>query len=221
VPDRRYRHSPAGTAGFRVAESVAYLTNVYNGAGQVTSQTIAGQGTYTFTYNSPSSVTVKEPDGTTRDLGYNSSGYLVSDQRAAGTSVAHTIGVTVSTSSATADLPAAVTDGLGRLADTIPDALVHADSVARLGRAVAVTLIAATQRPTQQAMGQRAIRSQMDVRVAFRVREKGDADLILGCGMRDARRRLARGHPQRTRQVPHLRTRARRPAPCPRLPADR
>jgi hypothetical protein len=51
---------------------------------------------------------------------------------------------------------------------------------------VAVTLIAATQRPTQQAMGQRAIRSQMDVRIAFRVREKGDVDLVLGRGMRTA-----------------------------------
>jgi FtsK/SpoIIIE family len=88
----------------------------------------------------------------------------------------------------TAQMPALVVviDEYAELADTIPDSLVHADSVARLGRAVAVTLIAATQRPTQQAMGQRAIRSQMDVRIAFRVREKGDADLILGRGMRAA-----------------------------------
>ena len=36
-----------------------------------------------------------------------------------------------------------------------------------------------------------------------------------------ARRRLARPHPQRPRQVPHLRTRTRHPAPRPRLPAHR
>jgi DNA segregation ATPase FtsK/SpoIIIE-like protein len=46
-----------------------------------------------------------------------------------------------------------------------------------------VTLIAATQRPTQKAMGQGALRSQMDVRICFRVRERKDVDLILGQGM--------------------------------------
>jgi hypothetical protein len=46
-----------------------------------------------------------------------------------------------------------------------------------------VTLIAATQRPTQKAMGQGALRSQMDVRISFRVRERKDTDLILGQGM--------------------------------------
>ena len=58
-----------------------------------------------------------------------------------------------------------------------------ADTIARLGRAVAVTLIAATQRPTQKAMGQGAVRSQMDLRICFRVRERKDVDLILGQGM--------------------------------------
>ena len=57
------------------------------------------------------------------------------------------------------------------------------DSIARLGRAVAVTLIAATQRPTQKAMGQGAVRSQMDLRICFRVREPRDVDLVLGQGM--------------------------------------
>jgi S-DNA-T family DNA segregation ATPase FtsK/SpoIIIE len=46
-----------------------------------------------------------------------------------------------------------------------------------------VTLLAATQRPTQKAMGKGAVRSQMDVRVSFRVRERKDVDLILGQGM--------------------------------------
>jgi len=58
-----------------------------------------------------------------------------------------------------------------------------ADSIARRGRAVAVNLIAATQRPTQSAMGKNtAVRSQMDVRICLRVRERRDTDLILGQG---------------------------------------
>jgi S-DNA-T family DNA segregation ATPase FtsK/SpoIIIE len=57
-----------------------------------------------------------------------------------------------------------------------------ADSLARRGRAVAVTLLAATQRPTQKAMGHGAVRSQMDTRICLRVREPRDADLILGQG---------------------------------------
>ena len=48
---------------------------------------------------------------------------------------------------------------------------------------MAVSLIAATQRPTQKAMGHGAVRSQMDVRICFRVRERKDVDLILGQGM--------------------------------------
>ena len=59
----------------------------------------------------------------------------------------------------------------------------YADTVSRMGRAVAVNLIAATQRPTQAAMGQgTAVRSQMDIRVCLRVREPRDVDLILGQG---------------------------------------
>jgi S-DNA-T family DNA segregation ATPase FtsK/SpoIIIE len=56
------------------------------------------------------------------------------------------------------------------------------DTIARLGRAPAVTLIAATQRPTQKVMGQGAVRSQMNIRIAFRVEEQRDVDLILGQG---------------------------------------
>ena len=59
----------------------------------------------------------------------------------------------------------------------------RADSIARRGRAVAVNLIAATQRPTLAAMGKNtAVRSQMDIRICLRVREPRDADLILGQG---------------------------------------
>ena len=83
------------------------------------------------------------------------------------------------------DMPALiiVIDEYAELVDDAAGAVRHADSVARRGRAVAVNLIAATQRPTQKAMGQGAVRSQMDVRICFRVRERKDVDLILGQGM--------------------------------------
>ena len=76
-----------------------------------------------------------------------------------------------------------IIDEYAELADEAPDAMSDTDSIARLGRAVAVTLIAATQRPTQKAMGQGAVRSQMDTRICFRVRERKDVDLVLGQGM--------------------------------------
>jgi FtsK/SpoIIIE family len=76
-----------------------------------------------------------------------------------------------------------VIDEYAELADDAPDAAGYTDSIARRGRAVAVTLVAATQRPTQKAMGQGAVRSQMDIRICFRVRERKDVDLILGQGM--------------------------------------
>ena len=84
-----------------------------------------------------------------------------------------------------ADMPALIIiiDEYAELADEAPDAMNDTDSIARLGRAVAVTLIAATQRPTQKAMGQGAVRSQMDLRICFRVREPRDVDLVLGQGM--------------------------------------
>jgi S-DNA-T family DNA segregation ATPase FtsK/SpoIIIE len=83
------------------------------------------------------------------------------------------------------ELPALViiVDEYAELAEEASDATADADSIARRGRAVAVTLVAATQRPTQKAMGQGALRSQMDVRISFRVRERKDVDLILGQGM--------------------------------------
>ena len=86
------------------------------------------------------------------------------------------------------DMPALIIliDEYAELADDAPGAVKHADSVARRGRAVAVNLIAATQRPTQKAMGQGAVRSQMDIRICFRVRERKDVDLILGQGILNA-----------------------------------
>lgn len=82
----------------------------------------------------------------------------------------------------TTDRPALVivVDEYAELDD---EALRYADSLARRGRAPAVTLLAATQRPTQDAMGNGAVRSQMDVRICLRVRERRDVDLVLGQGM--------------------------------------
>jgi S-DNA-T family DNA segregation ATPase FtsK/SpoIIIE len=79
-----------------------------------------------------------------------------------------------------------IVDEYAELADEAPEAMSDTDSIARLGRAVAVTLVAATQRPTQKAMGQGAVRSQMDTRICFRVRERKDVDLVLGQGMLSA-----------------------------------
>jgi S-DNA-T family DNA segregation ATPase FtsK/SpoIIIE len=83
------------------------------------------------------------------------------------------------------DMPSLVIviDEYAELADEAPEAMSDTDSIARLGRAVAVTLVASTQRPTQKAMGQGAVRSQMDTRICFRVRERKDVDLVLGQGM--------------------------------------
>jgi hypothetical protein len=83
------------------------------------------------------------------------------------------------------DMPALVIviDEYAELAEDAPEAARYTDSIARLGRAAAVTMIAATQRPAQKVMGQGTVRSQMDIRTCFRVRERRDVDLILGQGM--------------------------------------
>jgi S-DNA-T family DNA segregation ATPase FtsK/SpoIIIE len=85
----------------------------------------------------------------------------------------------------TPEMPALVIiiDEYAELAEQAPEAMDSTDSLARIGRAVAVTMVAATQRPTQKAMGQGAVRSQMDLRICFRVREQRDVDLVLGQGM--------------------------------------
>ena len=58
-----------------------------------------------------------------------------------------------------------IIDEYAELADEAPGAMSDTESIARLGRAVAVTRVAATQRPTQKAMGVGAVRSQMDLRI--------------------------------------------------------
>ena len=112
-----------------------------------------------------------------------------------------------------------IIDEYAELTDEAPDAMSDTNSVARLGRAVAVGSIAATQRPTQKAMGQGAVRSQMDTRICFRVRERRDVDLILGQGM------LVAGWNAHAldapAQLPCVRTRAHHAPACPRVPRHR
>ena len=76
-----------------------------------------------------------------------------------------------------------IIDEYAELAEQAPAAMKDTDTIARLGRAAAVTLVAATQRPTQKVMGQGAVRSQMNIRISFRIQEQRDVDLILGQGM--------------------------------------
>jgi S-DNA-T family DNA segregation ATPase FtsK/SpoIIIE len=85
----------------------------------------------------------------------------------------------------TPDRPALVivVDEYAELTETASDALAHADSIARRGRAPAVTLIVATQRPTQKTMGSGSVRSQLEVRICLRVQERRDVELILDKGM--------------------------------------
>jgi S-DNA-T family DNA segregation ATPase FtsK/SpoIIIE len=75
-------------------------------------------------------------------------------------------------------------DELAELIEQLPDAADRLDTIARKGRKTAITLLAATQRPTQQALGGGALRAQLTVRVCLRVTELGDTDLILGRGRR-------------------------------------
>jgi DNA segregation ATPase FtsK/SpoIIIE, S-DNA-T family len=84
----------------------------------------------------------------------------------------------------TPEAPALVlpVDELAELIEQLPDAATYLDSIARLGRKTAVSLLVATQRPTQEALGGGALRAQLTVRVCLRVTEPGDGELILGRG---------------------------------------
>jgi len=73
-------------------------------------------------------------------------------------------------------------DELAELVEQLPDAATWLDTIAHKGRKTAVTLLVATQRPTQQALGGGALRAQLTVRVCLRVTEPRDGELILGQG---------------------------------------
>jgi S-DNA-T family DNA segregation ATPase FtsK/SpoIIIE len=84
----------------------------------------------------------------------------------------------------TPDTPALMipVDELAELVEQLPDAATFLDTIARLGRKTAVTLLVATQRPTQQALGGGALRAQLTIRICLRVTEPADGELILGRG---------------------------------------
>jgi S-DNA-T family DNA segregation ATPase FtsK/SpoIIIE len=71
-------------------------------------------------------------------------------------------------------------DELAELVEQAPDAASLLDTIARKGRKTAITLLVATQRPTQEALGGGALRAQLTVRVCLRVTEPADGELILG-----------------------------------------
>jgi S-DNA-T family DNA segregation ATPase FtsK/SpoIIIE len=73
-------------------------------------------------------------------------------------------------------------DELAELIEQLPDAAAWLDTIARKGRKTAITLLVATQRPTQDALGGGALRAQLTVRVCLRVTEPRDGELILGQG---------------------------------------
>jgi S-DNA-T family DNA segregation ATPase FtsK/SpoIIIE len=73
-------------------------------------------------------------------------------------------------------------DELAELVEQLPDAATLLDTIARKGRKTAITLLVATQRPTQEALGGGALRAQLTVRVCLRVTEPADGELVLGRG---------------------------------------
>jgi S-DNA-T family DNA segregation ATPase FtsK/SpoIIIE len=73
-------------------------------------------------------------------------------------------------------------DELAELVEQLPDAAGLLDTIARKGRKTAITLLASTQRPTQEALGGGALRAQLMVRVCLRVTEPADGELVLGRG---------------------------------------
>jgi S-DNA-T family DNA segregation ATPase FtsK/SpoIIIE len=73
-------------------------------------------------------------------------------------------------------------DELAELIEQVPDAASLLDTIARKGRKTAITLLVATQRPTQEALGGGALRAQLTVRVCLRVTEPADGELVLGRG---------------------------------------
>ncbi len=65
-----------------------------------------------------------------------------------------------------------------------PEAASKVDTIVRRGRKAAVTVLLTSLRPTKEALGSKAIRQQLSVRVLLPVNEAQDADLILGSGRR-------------------------------------
>jgi hypothetical protein len=84
------------------------------------------------------------------------------------------------------NLPAlkVIIDEYDELVAQEPAAASLVDTIVRRGRKAAVTVLLTSLRPTKQALGSKAIRQQLSVRVLLPVNEVQDADLILGSGRR-------------------------------------
>ena len=121
----------------------------------------------------------------------------------------------------TPDMPALIIliDEYAELVDEAPEAIKDADSVARRGRAVAVNLIAATQRPDAEGDGP-GRRALPDGHQGLLPRPRAQGRRP-DPGAGHASRGVECARPQRAGQVPDLVCRARHAPPRPRLPAHR
>lgn len=118
------------------------VTNEYDMNGRVSKQTLADQSTYEFSYTLDSNgvatqTDVTDPRGYTRRVTFNSSGYVLTNTRALGTSEEQT--VTIARDAST-NFATSRTDSLGRTTHLVRDASGDVLSVTRLfGTANAVT----------------------------------------------------------------------------------
>jgi RHS repeat-associated protein len=124
------------------ARGIVYLTNIYDSNDRVTSQTIAGRGTFTFAYTLDASgrvmqVDVTNPRNITTRTALNASGYTTSVTQAFGTSLQRT--TTLSRQAGT-NLIASMLDALNHRTDFTYNAFGDMLTVTRLaGTANAVT----------------------------------------------------------------------------------
>lgn len=127
------------------ARGITYLTNAYDAADRVVTQTLADGGTYTLAYSIPASggssgpysVTATDPRGNQRISTFNSAGYTLTDTFAVGTPQQSTW---TYVRDPVSNLPTSITDPLGRRTDLTYDASGNVLSTTRLaGTSGAVT----------------------------------------------------------------------------------
>ncbi|WP_197090841.1 RHS repeat-associated core domain-containing protein [Bradyrhizobium sp. LTSP849] len=129
------------------ARGVTYLTNAYDAADRVVTQTLADGGTYTLAYSIPASggssgpytVTATDPRGNQRISTFNSAGYTLTDTFAVGTPQQSTW---TYVRDPVSNLPTSITDPLGRRTDLTFDASGNVLNTTRLaGTSNAVTTV--------------------------------------------------------------------------------
>lgn len=127
------------------ARGITYLTNAYDTADRVVSQTLADGGTYTLAYSippsggssGPYSVTVTDPRGIQRNTTFNSAGYTLADTFAVGTPQQSSW---TYVRDPVSNFPTSITDPLGRRTDLTYDAAGNVLSTTRLaGTSNAIT----------------------------------------------------------------------------------